>query len=172
MATDVAATATASLSVLVGAYSSSVSNTILVSSCFITFCYIVTIQQGIFTMATAKPLIERIPKRMLKALAARRMKNAEAAETLGVSETYLSRVVATLQEKAPGKSTANRQAASKLYRTRIEFRDKLAKQVMYQRMTLTQACKEAKCTERTMFRHVAKYRAAQAAKGPKAKKAT
>jgi transposase len=121
-------------------------------------------------MATAKPLIERIPKRTLAALRTRKIKNAEAAEELGVSETYLSRVVAQLQAKEPGKTTAQREAAAKLYKTRIEFRDKLAKMVMKGTMDMAKACKEAKCSERTMFRHIAKYRE-EAKKGPKRKRA-
>lgn len=122
-------------------------------------------------MATAKPLIERIPKRMLEKLRTRKMKNSEAAEELGVSETYLSRIVASLQDKEPGKTTAEREAARKLYATRIEFRDKLAKAVMNNRMTMEQAVKQAKCSERTIFRHIAKYRAEHAKKGPKRKAA-
>lgn len=119
-------------------------------------------------MATAKYLIDRIPKRMLAALKKRKIRNADAAEELGVSETYLSRVVSSIQEKEPGKTTTERKAASHLYRTRLEFRDKLAKRVMKRQMTLEQAVREAKCSERTLFRHIAKYRE-DAAKGPKRK---
>lgn len=122
-------------------------------------------------MATEKPLIERLRKRDLELLRTRKATNAQMAEKYGVSEPYMSRVVASVQEKEPGKTTAQREAAAKLYKVRIEFRDKLAKQVMAGKRTMANACEQAGCSERTIFRHIEKFRAEKARKGPAKKRA-
>ncbi len=116
-----------------------------------------------------KTLSEKLTPRLLERLRTRKITNREAAEGLGVSSSYLSRTVAAMQKKEPGKTTAARKAAQKLYAARIEFRDKLAKQVLAGRRKLETACEMAQCTQRTMFRHMAKYRE-QAHKGPKGRK--
>lgn len=121
-------------------------------------------------MATTKPLSERISQADLNRFKARKLTNAELAEKYGVSETYLSRTVSAMGiTKEPGVTTEQREAAHKLFKARIDFRDRLAKEVIQGKTTFEKAVKAAKCTERTMFRHMAKYRE-QAAKGPKAKK--
>lgn len=111
-------------------------------------------------MKPKKPLAERLTQTMLKQLRTRKLTNAEAAEQLGVSETYLSRTVAAIQEKEPGKTTAARNASHKLYVTRRQTRETLAKKVLAKRqpITLAEAAKQANCSQRTMMRYVAAYR--------------
>jgi AraC-like DNA-binding protein len=109
-------------------------------------------------MKPTKPLAKRLTKRTLAQLQARKITNAQAAEQLGVSETYLSRTVAALQDKVPGTSMQKRSAAAKLYKTRQEQRDILAKRVNKGKLTIAAAAEQAGCSERTMFRYVAKYR--------------
>ncbi len=105
-----------------------------------------------------KPLEQRLTKKLLHALQTRKITNREAAEQLGVSETYLSRKVAAIQSKVPGETQPVREAAHKLFQTRRQFRERLAKKVLKSSMTVTQAAAEANCSERTMFRYVAAYR--------------
>lgn len=110
-------------------------------------------------MKKPKPLIQRLTPTLLKQLQQRKVTNSEAADKLGVSHTYLSRVVSALQKKEPGKTIAHRKAASEIYGTRRQFREKLAKAVLAGRKTTPEAAAEAQCSERTMFRYVASYRA-------------
>jgi len=109
-------------------------------------------------MATKKPLIERLGKRLLEQLRVRKITNREAAEKLGVSEGYLCRVVSTLQSKEPSVAAQERKAASDLAKTRRQLREQLAKKVLRNQMTLEKAAKEAGCSLRTMHRYVAAYR--------------
>jgi predicted DNA-binding transcriptional regulator YafY len=95
----------------------------------------------------------------LSDLQKRKTTNAQAAELLGVSETYLSRKVAAMQAKVPGTALQKRAAASTLYNTRRVFREQLAKKAAKGKMTVAEAAAEAECSERTMFRYVARYRA-------------
>lgn len=109
-------------------------------------------------MKKPKPLIDRLNQRLLKQLAARKITNAQAAEQLGVSETYLSRIVASMQDKVPGETVIKRKANAALAKTRRDFRVKLAKEVLRNRKTYEDAASEAGCSVRTMFRYVEKYR--------------
>lgn len=105
-----------------------------------------------------KPLRDRLGVRLLNNLRTRKITNAQAADELGVSESYLSRTVAAIQEKEPGETTAQRAANSELAKTRRVFRTKLAKEVLRRRKTIEDAAKEADCSIRTMFRYVERYR--------------
>lgn len=107
-----------------------------------------------------KPLLERLTKKMLADLQERKRRNRDVADELGVSETYLSRKIATLQAKNPGETVAHRKAAQALFATRRGFREKLAKKILSSkgRLTIAQAAEEANCSERTMFRYVQAYR--------------
>lgn len=105
-----------------------------------------------------KPLRDRLNKALLNQLQKRKITNAEAAASLGVSETYLSRVVAAMQDKVPGKTAAVRAAAKKIYKARTETRSQLAKKVLKGRLTVEEAAEQANCSARTMFRYVAAYR--------------
>ena len=109
-------------------------------------------------MQKPKPLRERLTKAMLNDLYERKVTNRVAADIMGVSETHLSRVVASIQGKTPGVTTQVRQAARKITKTRIEVRRQLAKKVNKGRMTIAEAAKQADCSERTIFRYVAQYR--------------
>lgn len=109
-------------------------------------------------MKPTKPLKDRLGKRLLEQLRTRKITNKQAAEQLGVSESYLSRTVAALQEKEPGQSVIERKANSELAKTRRQFRTKLAKEVLRKRKSCEQAASEAGCSVRTMFRYVEKYR--------------
>lgn len=121
-------------------------------------------------MPKSSKLADRLKISDLKALAARKVTNLEIAEKYRVSETYLSRVMVGLGwEKEPGTTGPAREAARKLFRARIEFRDKLAKEIIAGTRRFETACKMAGCTPRTMFRHVSKYRE-QARKGPRARR--
>lgn len=108
-------------------------------------------------MAQKKPLAARLTKPLLEKLRKRKITNAQAAEQLDVSETYLSRTVAALQEKEPGKTTAARRAASKIAQERRLHRERLAKDVKNEVLALDAAAARAKCSIRTMQRHVAAY---------------
>lgn len=109
-------------------------------------------------MSRPKALINRLGKRLLAQLRTRKITNREAAEQLGVSEWYLSRVVRSLQEKEPGKTTAQRAEAAKLAATRTKMREILAKKVLKNQITLAEAALQANCTERTIQRYMALYR--------------
>lgn len=109
-------------------------------------------------MRKLKPLAERLSKTMLQRLYDRKITNAQAADALGVSETHLSRTVAAIQGKVPGVNAAVRAAATKLHHARRTTRTELAKKVLADQLTIAQAAKRAKVSERTMFRYVALYR--------------
>lgn len=105
-----------------------------------------------------KPLIQRLNDKLLLQLATRKVTNEAAAEALGVHPTYLSRTLTAMGEtKVKGKTSAHREARSKLAHTREQYRAQLAKKVNRGELTITAASKQAKCTERTMFRWCAKY---------------
>lgn len=104
-----------------------------------------------------KPLEERLNPKLLEQLRTRKVTNAQAADALGVSETYLSRTVAAIQEKDAGVTTEHRKARSKLAKARSGTRAELAKKVNRGELTLAQACKQANCSERTMYRWCEKY---------------
>lgn len=105
-----------------------------------------------------KPLAKRLNATLRKQLAQRKVTNAVAAAALGVSETYLSRTVAALGiEKAPGKTTAHRNARHELTAARNKHRAELAKSVNKGNMTIEAAAKAANCSVRTMFRWCEKY---------------
>jgi predicted transcriptional regulator len=94
---------------------------------------------------------------MLEKLRTRKMTNAQAADALGVSETYLSRTVAAMQEKVPGKVAQARAAAAKLAQARRRTREDLAKQVKAGELDVGTAAERAACSLRTMSRYVAAY---------------
>lgn len=108
-------------------------------------------------MAQPKPLIKRLTKPLLLKLQRRKMTNAEAAAELGVSEPYLSRTVAAIQQKEPGKTTAARKAASKIAAARRQHREQLAKEVKNGKLDVDAAARSANCSTRTMQRYVAAY---------------
>lgn len=104
-----------------------------------------------------KPLKDRLTKAVLQKLHDRKMTNKEAADLYGVSETYMSRTVASLQDKRPGETTSARKAASKLFAARRQTREQLAKKVKNGELGLAAAATRANCSERTMARYVAAY---------------
>jgi transposase len=104
-----------------------------------------------------KPLKDRLTKTLLEKLRLRKLTNAEAAEQLGVSESYLSRTVATIQRKEPGKTLAARKAAHALAVQRRQHRERLAKEVKNGVLDVDAAAARAKCSVRTMSRYVAAY---------------
>jgi len=110
-------------------------------------------------MKPAKPLKDRLTKRVLERLRTRKVTNKEVAREMGVSESYLSRIVAGMQTKEPGQTVIERNANAQLAKTRRHFRTKLAKEVIRNRKTCTDAAAEAGCSERTMFRYIARYKA-------------
>lgn len=103
------------------------------------------------------PLAERLNDVLLGQLKTRVVTNKAAAEALGVHPNYLSQVVAGMQDKLPGQVRAFRLGRSKLAKARNHTRQELAKQVHRGEITITKACKQANCTERTMYRWMAKY---------------
>lgn len=108
-------------------------------------------------MAYRKPLRDRLTPAMLERLRTRKITNAQAAEKLEVSETYLSRTVAAMQEKTPGEVMLARAAAAKLVAERRHHRERLAKEVKNGNLDVGTAAKRAKCSLRTMSRYVAAY---------------
>ena len=108
-------------------------------------------------MKKPKPLIDRLTASTLAKLRTRKMTNAEAAILYEVSETYMSRIVASIQDKEPAHDFAARKAASKIFKARMETRAMLAKQVNKGEITLAKAMKQANCTERTIRRYMALY---------------
>jgi hypothetical protein len=119
---------------------------------------IVREEPHILESQNGKPLAKRLNATLRKQLADRKVTNAVAAAALGVSETYLSRTVAALGvEKAPGKTTAHRNARHELAAARNAHRASLAKTVNKGNMTIEAAAKAANCSVRTMFRWCEKY---------------
>ena len=108
-------------------------------------------------MAQPKPLRDRLTKALLEKLRTRKITNAEAAAQLGVSETYLSRTVAAIQEKEPGMSTMERAEASMIAAERRQHRERLAKEVKNGTLDVGTAAARANCSVRTMSRYVAAY---------------
>jgi AraC-like DNA-binding protein len=108
-------------------------------------------------MKKPKPLAERLTKTILKQLYERKVTNLQIAERLGVSETYLSRTVASIQGKKPGETAPRRTAASKIFNARLETRRTLAKRVVKGQLTTEKAAAQANCSLRTMQRYVASY---------------
>lgn len=90
-----------------------------------------------------------------KALAARKLTKRALAAKLGISVGYLSRITPRLP---PGPIRAQRLETAKLFATRKAYRDRLAKQVVNGRRSLTSAAKEAHCSIRTMYRYVCKLK--------------
>lgn len=108
-------------------------------------------------MAQPKPLRDRLTQHMLERLRTRKMTNEEAADKLGVSVTYLSRIVATMQTKERGQTMLEREAVSKLAAERRHHRERMAKEVKNGNLDVATAAKRAKCSERTIKRFVAAY---------------
>lgn len=108
-------------------------------------------------MARPKTLTSKLTKTLLRQLQQRKITNREAAEKLGVSEWYLSRTVAQLQEKVPGPVAEARKAAAKLAATRRQVRTMLAKKVLRRHMTLEEAAEQANCHPRTIQRYMDQY---------------
>lgn len=108
-------------------------------------------------MKQPKPLVDRLTPTMLERLRTRKIKNKDAAERLGVCETYLSRVVSSMQEKEPGQTTQQRSEASLLANERRHHRERLAKEVKNGQLDVAQAAERANCSERTIMRYVAAY---------------
>lgn len=121
-------------------------------------------------MKTSKSLKDRLGKRLLEQLHTRKITNKQAAEQLGVSESYLSRTVAAIQDKVPGQTVLERKANSELATIRRQYRTKLAKDVIRKRTTVAAAADAAGCSERTMFRYVERYRMAPPKDAPKPRK--
>lgn len=105
-----------------------------------------------------KPLKQRLSKSLLAKLKARKITNKDAAMQLNVHENTLSRTVSQIQTKDPGKTTTYRKNVTQLAQIRQKVRDELAKSVIKGKLTAQQAAEKAGCTERTIYRHVAKYR--------------
>jgi predicted XRE-type DNA-binding protein len=108
-------------------------------------------------MAKPKKLKDRLTAALLEKLRTRKITNAQAAEQLGVSEPYLSRTVAAIQRKEPGKTMLERAKAHKLAETRRKHREGLAKEVKNGNLDVHAAARRAKCSIRTMSRYVAAY---------------
>lgn len=108
-------------------------------------------------MAQPKPLIERLTPTLLERLRTRKVTNAQAAEKLGVTVSYLSRVVAALQRKEPGKTVQHRKAAHALVTQRRQHRERLAKEVKNGNLDVHAAAERANCSVRTMSRYVEAY---------------
>lgn len=115
------------------------------------------VKPAVYKKDANKPLTERLNDVLMAQLRERKVTNAQAAEALGISETYLSRTVAAIQEKSPGQTSEQREARQKLYKARIQTRNMLAKKVNKGEITLTKAAEQANCSERTMFRYCAKF---------------
>lgn len=115
------------------------------------------IKPAVYKKDVGKQLKDRLNDVLLAQLRQRKVTNAQAAEALGVHETYLSRIVAKLQDKSAGQTVTQRTSQSKLFKARTGTRAELAKKVNKGDMTLIAACKAANCSERTMFRWCAKY---------------
>lgn len=109
-------------------------------------------------MAQPKPLKDRLTVPLLEKLRTRKLTNAEVAGKLGVSETYLSRTVAALQDKVPGTTTKERAAKAKLAKARRQTRENYAVRVKNGELDTAAAATRAHCSERTMARYVAAYK--------------
>lgn len=109
---------------------------------------------------TKTPLIDRLDLPTLDKLHTRQITGAEVAAQLGVSGTHLSRVLSAEGfKKLPGPVLQKRKAITELVKTRHEYRQGLADKVAAKTITIEQACAKAKCSERTMWRYIAKGKA-------------
>lgn len=108
-------------------------------------------------MAQPKPLKKRLTQADLKRLRERKMTNLEAAQKYGVSESYLSRTVAAIQQKQRGKVVLAREGLSILYATRQKMRILQAQRAKAGTISVAQAATNANCSERTMRRYIENY---------------
>lgn len=111
----------------------------------------------------ATPLIDKIDPVTLEKLRLRQMTLVQAAAKWGVTPTHLSRVLKEAGfRQEPSIITAGRKQAAELTQTRIEYRETLGAKVAAGTLKMDKACKDAGCSERTMWRYVAAAKAAEA----------
>ena len=103
-------------------------------------------------MTKRTKLADRVTPEQLDDLRNRRITTRALAVTLGVSENHLSKV---FPGKIPGPAAESLREKRRLKAIRKEFRDRLALDVLFNRLTIRKAASQANCTERNMYRHVA-----------------
>lgn len=104
---------------------------------------------------TLREKLESSPK-LLNALRNRTLTNAEVAEQLDVSESYLSTVFNTITRKERGPVIVQREADHQLAAARRQLRIREARKVFLGKKTLEKAASAANCSTRTMRRYVEK----------------
>lgn len=106
----------------------------------------------------ARPnLADRITSDLLNRLQGREITTTQAARELGVSLTHLSRTLANVGfHKDPSEAVEGRKLAAIDFAERMEERKTLAEQIKFGRISFQQACEQANCSPRTMFRYLKK----------------
>lgn len=107
-------------------------------------------------MKPTKPLKDRLTKDILEKLRTRRMTNAEAAILFNVGANYMSRTVAAMQKKNPGKIVAKRAATSEKSKARQDKRRGLAIEAKAGTKSWANAARLAGCSVRTLYRYLEK----------------
>lgn len=87
----------------------------------------------------------------------RTLTNKDLAAQLGYSTVYVSQTLKAMGlKKIKGEVADKRNKRSRLKQCRTEYRLEVARDVISKRITIEQAAKIAKCTERTIYRYVDK----------------
>lgn len=104
-------------------------------------------------------LVSKITPEVIKELKARKLKQTDLAKTLNVSQTHLSRTLATLNYKrTPSPEVIVRKQASTIYQARSENRQVIAQKVSDKTLDIKTAQEVAGCSERTLRRYIAKLK--------------
>lgn len=97
----------------------------------------------------------KIPSDIVKLLTNREITGRAAAKSMGISEQYFSLLVRRQKiKRIPGPTVVRREKAEALTALRREYRKAVVVQVAKGRKSIEVAAKEAKCSERTIYRHL------------------
>jgi hypothetical protein len=99
----------------------------------------------------------RLPKPLLRQLRKREITTKAAAEILGVNANYLAIVLARIGfAKDPTTAPNNRKEASEARIIRLANLQDIARRLYKNEIDITQACELGNCSDRTIYRHLAK----------------
>jgi AraC-like DNA-binding protein len=102
-------------------------------------------------------LKHRLPKLLLRRLRKREITTKAAAEELGVNASYLSTLLAKLGfAKDPATTSSNRKEAAEARAERLANLQDIARRLYKNEIDITQACELGNCSDRTIYRHLAK----------------
>lgn len=97
----------------------------------------------------------KIPPEVVSQIVNRTLTNRKASLMLGISEQYFSVLFRRLKlKKVPGPTVVAKRDAKNLSATRIDYRKQVVNQVKNGRKTIQAAAREARCSERTIYRYL------------------